>query len=277
MKIGVVGAGTMGRGIVQVFAQAGYDCMLVDISLELAENGKEQIASALDRLVRKQKMDPDLKNQILAAIHPGETGDLHSCAVVVEAIVEDMAIKHSLFASLSQICPPETIFASNTSALSLTELSADLDRPVLGLHFFNPAPVMQLVEVVSGLGAVEENVATLMQLVRDIGKTPIRVREAPGFVVNRILIPMINEAITVLHEGTATAEAIDQAMKLGANHPIGPLALADLIGNDVVLAIMNVLHQETGDSKYRPCPLLRQMVRARLLGRKTGRGFFIYS
>ena len=277
MKIGVVGAGTMGRGIAQVFAQAGYDCLLVDVSLELAEKAKMQIGADLDRLVQKKKMDPKQRDAILSAICPSETNDLRACSVVVEAIIEDMSAKRTLFASLSRVCPPETLFTSNTSALSLTELSAGLDRPVLGLHFFNPAPVMQLVEVISGLDTPAEKTVALMQLVRDIGKVPIEAREAPGFVVNRILIPMINEAITVLHEGTATAEDIDQAMKLGANHPIGPLALADLIGNDVVLAIMNVLYQETGDSKYRPCPLLRQMVRGRLLGRKSGRGFFTYS
>ncbi|MDD3931041.1 MAG: 3-hydroxybutyryl-CoA dehydrogenase [Clostridiaceae bacterium] len=276
MKIGVVGVGTMGSGIAQVFAQAGYSCTLVDLSHERAIKGKERIAAACTRLVQKGRMTADQQEEILNNIQPGELNDLQSCSLVIEAIQEDMLTKKALFKSLVQICPPDTLFASNTSALSLTELSADLDRPVIGMHFFNPAPVMQLVEIVSGLGVSSSTIETLMQLVRDIGKTPIQVNEAPGFVVNRILIPMINEAITVLFEGTATAEAIDSAMKLGANHPIGPLSLADLIGNDVVLAIMNVLYEETGDSKYRPCPLLKQMVRARLLGRKTGRGFFDY-
>jgi 3-hydroxybutyryl-CoA dehydrogenase len=276
MKIGVVGAGTMGSGIAQVFAQSGYTCILVDVSLERACQGKEKIAAACARLVQKSKMTPEKKDEILAGIQPGELDDLQSCAVIIEAVQENMAVKKSLFQSLSRICPPETRFASNTSALSLTELSAELDRPVIGMHFFNPAPVMPLVEIVTGLDAPEKVVAELTQLAQDIGKTPIQVKEAPGFVVNRILIPMINEAITVLFEGTATAEAIDSAMKLGANHPIGPLALADLIGNDIVLDIMNVLYDETGDSKYRACPLLKQMVRARHLGRKTGRGFFCY-
>ena len=276
MKIGVVGVGTMGSGIAQVFAQAGYSCTLVDLSHERAIKGKERIAAACTRLVQKGRMTADQQEEILNNIQPGELNDLQSCSLVIEAIQEDMLTKKALFKSLVQICPPDTLFASNTSALSLTELSADLDRPVIGMHFFNPAPVMQLVEIVSGLGVSSSTIETLMQLVRDIGKTPIQVNEAPGFVVNRILIPMINEAITVLFEGTATAEAIASAMKLGANHPIGPLSLADLIGNDVVLAIMNVLYEETGDSKYRPCPLLKQMVRARLLGRKTGRGFFDY-
>ena len=276
MKIGVVGVGTMGSGIAQVFAQAGYSCTLVDLSHERAIKGKERIAAACTRLVQKGRMTADQQEEILNNIQPGELNDLQSCSLVFEAIQEDMLTKKALFKSLVQICPPDTLFASNTSALSLTELSADLDRPVIGMLFFNPAPVMQLVEIVSGLGVSSSTIETLMQLVRDIGKTPIQVNEAPGFVVNRILIPMINEAITVLFEGTATAEAIASAMKLGANHPIGPLSLADLIGNDVVLAIMNVLYEETGDSKYRPCPLLKQMVRARLLGRKTGRGFFDY-
>ena len=276
MKIGVVGVGTMGSGIAQVFAQAGYSCTLVDLSHERAIKGKERIAAACTRLVQKGRMTADQQEEILNNIQPGELNDLQSCSLDIEAIQEDMLTKKALFKSLVQICPPDTLFASNTSALSLTELSADLDRPVIGMHFFNPAPVMQLVEIVSGLGVSSSTIETLMQLVRDIGKTPIQVNEAPGFVVKRILIPMINEAISVLFEGTATAEAIDSAMKLGANHPIGPLSLADLIGNDVVLAIMNVLYEETGDSKYRPCPLLKLMVRARLLGRKTGRGFFDY-
>lgn len=276
MNIGIVGAGTMGAGIAQVFAAAGHTVLLCDLDMDLAARGKAAIGKNLARQVSKGKLDSERSEQILAAIRPGLVEQAGDCALIIEAVREDLATKQDLFRRLASICPRETIFASNTSSLSITAIGKGLDQPMIGMHFFNPPAVMELVEVITGLSTPPQTVRTVVELARQIGKKPVLVQEAPGFVVNRILIPMINEAIVVLAEGTATAEDIDNAMKWGANHPIGPLALADLIGLDVVLAILETLQQETGDSKYRPSPLLRKMVRGGQLGRKSGTGFFSY-
>lgn len=277
MKIGVIGAGTMGAGIAQAFAQTeGYDVVLCDVNEQLAKKGKCKIEKNLLKLVAKNKITQETANTILRRITPTVSTDANDCDLVIEAAVENMEIKKKLFAQLDEICGEETIFATNTSSLSLTEISKGLKRPVIGMHFFNPAPIMQLVEVIAGMGNTEKQVRHIKKIAESIGKVPVEVRENAGFVVNRILIPMINEAIGIYAAGTASVEDIDTAMKLGANHPMGPLALGDLIGLDVCLAIMEVLQQETGDSKYRPEPLLRKMVRAGRLGRKTGQGFYVY-
>ncbi len=279
MKIAVLGAGTMGSGIAQTFASAGYSVALYDLKEEFASAGAARITKGLEKLVAKGKMDEERKNSIVAHITPTADIDaLKDVDFVVEAIFEDMQAKTSLFSKLNNICGEDTVFASNTSSLSITEIAVASGRPdkFIGMHFFNPAPVMKLVELISGVFTSQETFDKSKELALAIGKEPVTVTEAPGFVVNRILIPMINEAICVYSEGIASAADIDKAMMLGANHPMGPLALADLIGNDVVLAIMNVLYTETGDSKYRACPLLKKMVRAKMLGKKTGKGFFDY-
>ncbi len=277
MKIAVIGAGTMGAGIAQVFAMAGHEVILCDVNEALAAKGKAGIKRGLMKLAAKGKLGPEECENILAAITPGAVEAAADAGLVLEAVKEDEAVKRALFSTLSDLCGEKTIFATNTSSLSVTALSVAAGRPVVGMHFFNPAPVMALVEVIAGLTTPPELTKTVCDLAWSLGKTPVVVNEAPGFVVNRLLIPMINEAIFVLAEGVASAEDIDAAMKLGANHPIGPLALADLIGNDVVLAIMETLQRETGEEKYRPCPLLRKMVRGGLLGKKTGKGFFAYA
>ena len=278
MIVGIIGAGTMGSGIAQAFAQCeGFEVRLCDITAELALRGKGRIENQLMKRVQKGKMDAAAAEAVLNRITTGTKDICSDCDLVVEAAFESMDVKKQTFEELQAIAKPTCIFASNTSSLSITEIGAKLDRPLVGMHFFNPAPVMKLVEVIAGINTPRELVDQVKAIAVSLGKTPVEVNEAAGFVVNRILIPMINDAVGVYAEGVASAEDIDTAMKLGANHPIGPLALGDMIGLDVVLAIMEVLQSETGDPKYRPHPLLRKMVRGGLLGVKSGQGFFTYS
>ncbi|MBU3202034.1 3-hydroxybutyryl-CoA dehydrogenase [Clostridium estertheticum] len=280
MKIFILGAGTMGSGIVQTFAQAGYEVIMRDIEESFVKRGMSIITKNLEKSVKKGKITVDAKNDILSRITTTTDINLAKDAdIVVEAAVENMIIKKKIFAELDRICKNETILATNTSSLSITDVASATKRPdkVIGMHFFNPVTVMKLVEVIKGILTSDETKTTVIEVTKILGKDPIEVKEAPGFVVNRILIPMINEAVGILAEGVASADDIDKAMRLGANHPIGPLALGDLVGNDVCLAIMEVLYTQFGDSKYRPHPLLRKMVKAGLLGRKTGKGFFNYT
>ncbi|KHO61065.1 3-hydroxyacyl-CoA dehydrogenase [Thermoanaerobacter sp. YS13] len=278
-KIFVVGAGTMGSGIAQVFAESGFDVIIRDVDIKFVERGLGIIENNLKRSVEKGKITEEEKNKILERIKGTvDINEAKDADFVIEAAIENMEIKKQIFKELDNVCKEGTVLATNTSSLSITEIASSTKRPekVIGMHFFNPVPVMKLVEVIKGMKTSEETFNIVRELAQRLGKTPVEVNEAPGFVVNRILIPMINEAIGVLADGVASASDIDEAMKLGANHPIGPLALSDLIGNDVVLAIMDTLYSEFNDSKYRPHPLLRKMVRAGLLGRKTGKGFFEY-
>lgn len=278
MKVGVIGAGTMGSGIAQAFAQTeGYEVYLCDINDEFAANGKNKIAKGFEKRIAKGKMEQSAADAILAKITTGTKDICTDCDLIVEAALEVMDIKKQTFKELEEICKNENcIFATNTSSLSVTEIGAGINRPVIGMHFFNPAPVMKLIEVIRGENTTDEVNDKVIEISKAIGKTPVEVKEAPGFVVNRILIPMINEAVGIYAEGIASVEGIDTAMKLGANHPMGPLALGDLVGLDICLAIMDVLYNETGDSKYRAHTLLRKMVRAGKLGMKTGVGFYDY-
>jgi 3-hydroxybutyryl-CoA dehydrogenase len=277
--IGVIGAGTMGNGIAQVAAEAGFDVIMRDIEDNFVHRGMSTINKNLGRAVDKGKKSKEEAEEVISRIR-GTTNleDLKNADLVIEAVIENMELKRELYKDLDRICLPDTVIASNTSGLSITEMASVTKRQdkVVGMHFFNPVPVMKLVEVIMGAATSKDTFQLIMDVARKMGKEPIAVNEAPLFVVNRILVPMINEAAFVLMEGVAGAEDIDKGMMLGANHPIGPLALADLVGIDVLLAVQDTLYAETGDSKYRACPLIRKMVRAGHLGRKSGRGFYKY-
>jgi 3-hydroxybutyryl-CoA dehydrogenase len=277
MKIGVIGAGAMGGGIAQTFAQNDeYEVVLCSSSPDSAARGKKKIEKRLMGRVAKGKMTEEEAQKILNKIAVGDLEACNDCDVVIESIPEDMEKKRELMKKLDALCKEGCILASNTSSLSITEIAAGIVHPVIGMHFFNPAPIMKLVEIAAGLNTPEETVNTIMELAKKLGKVPVEVKDNAGFVVNRVLIPMINEAIGLYAEGVASVEGIDSAMKLGANHPMGPLALGDFIGLDICLAIMEALYNETGDTKYRPHPLLRKMVRGGWLGVKSGRGFYNY-
>ena len=278
-RVAVIGAGQMGNGIAHVFAQNGFEVTMIDVSAAALERGKNTIAGNLDRQIKKGTLQAADKDTILGRVSLDHS--LHAvtgAALVVEAATENRDLKFKIFGELDAAADPTAILATNTSSISITEIAARTKRPeqVIGMHFMNPVPVMQLVEVIRGLATSDATTATVLQLSKAVGKTPVEVQDYPGFVANRILMPMINEAIYCLMEGVGTAEAIDTVMKLGMNHPMGPLALADLIGLDTCLAILEVLHDGLGDPKYRPCPLLRKYVAAGWLGRKTKRGFYAY-
>jgi 3-hydroxybutyryl-CoA dehydrogenase len=278
-KIAVLGAGQMGNGIAHVFAQSGFSVTMIDVAIDALKRGRDTIAGNLDRQIKKGTLQASDKETILQRVSTNTSVEaVTDCALVIEAVSENRDLKFKIFADLDRIARPNAILASNTSSISITDIGARTKRPdkVIGMHFMNPVPVMQLVEIIRGLATSDETATKVLELSRSVGKTPVEVQDYPGFVANRILMPMINEAVYCLMEGVGTAEDIDTVMKLGMNHPMGPLALADLIGLDTCLAILEVLHEGLGDPKYRPCPLLRKYVAAGWLGRKSKRGFHAY-